>query len=129
MQSSSTRRWATKVSVAGLARMNGSGPKRAPRDEGRKREIDRVQHHELELTKATMGDHRADHKQNPADGSHRRHDRRHDRRDVEHGGQDQAKRGHDLKDAKGLDEANTGVFGPFAASMLSQFLLGVQTPC
>jgi hypothetical protein len=79
----------------------------------------RVQHHELELTKAAMGDHCADHKQNPADGSHRHHDRCH----VEHGRQDQANRSQELKDPKGLDEADAGVPGPFPAIVLSQFLL------
>jgi len=40
-----------------------------------------------------MGDHRADHEQNPADGGHRHHDGC----DVEHGGRDQANRSQELE--------------------------------
>src|SRR5215831_4791499 len=94
----------------------------APRDEGCKCEIDRVQHHEPELTKSAMGDHRADHEQNPADGSHRHQNRS----DVEHGRQDQANRSQELEDAEGLDEADAGVLGPFPATMLGEFLLGYE---
>src|SRR5258708_6294982 len=91
----------------------------APRDEACKREIDERQHHELELTEAAMGDHRADHEQSPADGGHRHHDRC----DVEHGGQDQANRSQELEDPEGLDEADAGVLGPLPAIMLGQCLL------
>ena len=69
-----------------------------------------------------MGDHRADHEQNPADGGHRHHDRC----DVEHGGQDETDRSQELEDPEGLDEADAGVSGPFPAVVLGQLLLGYE---
>ncbi|MDQ1029865.1 hypothetical protein QF035_007447 [Streptomyces umbrinus] len=67
-----------------------------------------------------MGDHRADHQQDPAGGGHRHQDGC----DAECGGQDQARRGEEFEDVEGFDEADTGVLGPSPAMGRGQCLLG-----
>ncbi|MBM0204633.1 beta-lactamase family protein [Micromonospora sp. STR1s_5] len=53
----------------------GLGSEAAPGHERGHREVGEVQHDELHLAVAQVGDHRADHQQDPADGGHR-HQRR-----------------------------------------------------